>query len=78
MLGIFDVDGTLADSFPWFVEVSNALADRYRFKRMTEHEAATLRGLSARQMIEYLGVPRWKLPLIARHARVQAVARNQP
>jgi phosphoglycolate phosphatase len=71
-LVIFDFDGTLADSYPWFVEVSNALADRYGFKRMTEHEAATLRGLSARQMIQHLGVPRWKLPLIARHARLLA------
>ena len=49
---IFDFDGTLADSFPWFVEVSNALADRYRLKRMTEQEGATLRSLSARQIIQ--------------------------
>ena len=69
---IFDFDGTLADSFPWFVEVSNALADRYRFKRMTEQEGATLRSLSARQIIRHLGIPAWKLPFIARHARVLA------
>ncbi len=69
---IFDFDGTLADSFPWFVEVSNTLADRYRFRRMTEQEGTALRGLSARQMMQYFGVPWWKLPLIARHARTLA------
>src|SRR3712207_5976592 len=31
-----------------------------------------LRGLSARQIIQHLGVPKWKLPLIARHARLLA------
>jgi phosphoglycolate phosphatase len=68
-LVIFDFDGTLADSFPWFLGVFNTIADRYRFTRVEAHEGAALRGLSARQIIQHLGVPRWKLPLIARHAR---------
>lgn len=69
-LVIFDFDGTLADSFPWFVEVFDTLAERYWFKRITEQEGATLRGLSARQIIHHLGVSRWKL--LARHARILA------
>ncbi len=56
-LVIFDFDGTLADSFPWFLQVSNTLADRYRFRRMTEQEGTALRGMSARQMIQHFGVP---------------------
>ena len=68
-LVIFDFDGTLADSFPWFLSVFNTVAERYRFTRVEEHEGATLRGYSARQIVRHLGVPRWKLPLIARHAR---------
>ncbi len=71
-LVIFDVDGTLADSFPWFLHVFDTLAERYRFRRITEQEGALLRGLSARQIIQYLGVPAWKLPLVARHARMLA------
>jgi phosphoglycolate phosphatase len=71
-LVIFDFDGTLADSFPWFLHVFDTLAARYRFKRITEQEGATLRGYSARQIIQHLGVPAWKLPLIARHARMLA------
>lgn len=69
---IFDFDGTLADSFPWFVQVFSTLAERYQFRRITEQEGAMLRGLSARDIIQYLGIPRWKLPFIARHARMLA------
>lgn len=71
-LVVFDFDGTLADSFPWFVAVFDTLAERYRFKRITEHEGATLRGMSARQIIQHLSSRAWKLPLIARHARLLA------
>lgn len=66
---IFDFDGTLADSFPWFIQVVNDVADRYRFKRIEEHEVDMLRGFSARQMVKHLGVSPWKLPLIVRHLR---------
>ena len=68
-LVIFDLDGTLADTFPWFLGVLNGVADRYRFRRIEKHEVERLRGFSARQMVKHLGVPAWKLPLIARHMR---------
>jgi phosphoglycolate phosphatase len=68
-LVILDLDGTLADTFPWFLSVLNGVADRYRFKRIEKHEVERLRGFSARQIIRHLGVPAWKLPLIARHMR---------
>jgi hypothetical protein len=50
--------------------VFNTLAERYRFKRITKQEGMILRGMGARQIVQYLGVPAWKLPLIARHARL--------
>lgn len=68
-LVIFDFDGTLADSFPWFIGVVNGVAERYRFKRIEESELDTLRGYSARQMMKHLAVPSWKLPLIVRRVR---------
>lgn len=68
-LAIFDFDGTLADSFPWFLVVMNRLADEHGFRRIEEHEVETLRGRSARQMVEHLGVPAWKLPRIGRDFR---------
>ena len=53
-LVIFDLDGTLADTFPWFLSVLNGVADRYRFKRIEKHEVERLRGYSARQIIRHL------------------------
>ena len=68
-LVIFDFDGTLADSFPWFARVLNSVADKYSFRRVEPDKIDSLRGLNARELIRNLGVPRWKVPLIARHMR---------
>ncbi|MGU3361767.1 HAD-IA family hydrolase [Methylobacterium sp. M6A4_1b] len=66
-LVVFDFDGTLADSFPWFAGIINGVADRYGFARIAEHETETLRGMDARAIVRHLGIPAWKLPLITRH-----------
>lgn len=68
-LAIFDFDGTLADSFPWFVGVLNGVADRYGFNRVKADEVELLRGYDARQIMRHLRVPSWKLPFIANHMR---------
>ena len=68
-LAIFDFDGTLADSFPFFLGVMNRLADEHGFRRIEEHEVETLRGRSARQNFAEFGVPAWKLPRIGRDFR---------
>lgn len=66
-LVVFDFDGTLADSFPWFTSVINGVADRYRFRRIAAHETELLRGMDARGIVRHLGIPAWKLPFISRH-----------
>ena len=63
-LAMFDFDGTLADTFPWFLSAVNRMAERHGFKKIEEGEIETLRGYSARQIVEHLGVPAWKLPRI--------------
>lgn len=69
-LVIFDFDGTLADSAPWFREVFNGVAARYGFRKVRgDDEIEALRALSSRDILRHLGVPVWKLPLIARHMR---------
>jgi phosphoglycolate phosphatase len=68
-LAIFDLDGTLADSFPWFRRVFNDVADRYGFRRVAGHEIEALRGKGPRELLAHLDVPVWKLPLIAAHMR---------
>jgi phosphoglycolate phosphatase len=68
-LVIFDFDGTLADTFPWFGRVLNNVADRYGFRRVEPDEVEMLRGLGARDLMKHLGIPAWKMPLIANHMR---------
>jgi len=68
-LVIFDFDGTLADSFGWFLEVFDEVADRFRFRRLDRDRLDTLRGMSTRDLLRHHGVPLWKVPMIAAHAR---------
>jgi phosphoglycolate phosphatase len=68
-LAIFDLDGTLADSFPWFRSTLNGVADRYRFRRVDEQDVEMLRHASTHEILDHLGIRWWKIPLIARHMR---------
>jgi phosphoglycolate phosphatase len=68
-LVIFDLDGTLLDSFPWFSSVINSVADRHRFKRVENHQVELLRRSGARQIIKLLGIAAWRIPAIARDMR---------
>ena len=77
-LVIFDFDGTLADSFPWFSRIINDVADRFRFKRMAPHEMDTLRTMDARALMRHLGVPLWKSAVYCpSHAQAE-IARARP
>lgn len=68
-LAIFDLDGTLVDSFPWFLRTINDVADRFGFRRVRDEDVEGLRHASTREILSRLEVPVWKLPAIARHAR---------
>ena len=66
---IFDFDGTLADTFPWFAGIINEIAEVQGFKKINDAEAAMLRGYTVRAILQYLEVPLWKLPTLARHVQ---------
>lgn len=66
-LVMFDFDGTLADSFAWFLGVLDELAVKYKFKRLSSEELESLRSESAATVLARTGVSRWKLPSIGRH-----------
>ncbi|MES1975510.1 MAG: HAD hydrolase-like protein [Pseudomonadota bacterium] len=66
-LVIFDFDGTLADSGDWFLSIADRLAARFGFRTVAPHEVEVLRGRTTREVIRYLGIPRWKLPAIGRY-----------
>jgi phosphoglycolate phosphatase len=68
-LVIFDFDGTLADSFGWFLDTFDAVADRFDFKRLDRDRIEDFRHLNAQELMRLHGVPLWKVPMIATHAR---------
>jgi phosphoglycolate phosphatase len=65
-LAIFDFDGTLADSLPFFASVFNELADRHGFRHVSREEMQSLRRLGASQIMRHVGMPTRKLPVVAK------------
>lgn len=68
-LAIFDFDGTLADSYPWFTSVLDHMAARHNFRAIDAAERESLRGASARVIMKTMGVSTWKLARIAKDFR---------
>ena len=66
---IFDFDGTLADSYPWFLTIFQDLARRYRLPEMGPEDLDRLRALDIRQILAEYRVPFWKLILIGSHLK---------
>lgn len=64
---IFDLDGTLSDSFPWFLSVVSTVADKHGFNRIDDVES--MRGKTSSEIIKALNVPLWRLPWIASDMR---------
>ncbi len=68
-LVIFDLDGTLVDSFPWFLRVVNDVARDFNFRPIAPGDIAGLRRAGARAILKHLELPLWKVPRIAAHMR---------
>jgi len=66
---LFDFDGTLADSFPWFVSVFNGVAARFGLRQVDPKEIPRLRGMDGHALLKEVGLPLWKLPRVASHMR---------
>lgn len=66
---IFDFDGTLADTFPWFAENINRAAAVFRFKKISTEDHEQLRKLTAREVLSFLNISWWKIPLVAIYMR---------
>ena len=73
-LAIFDYDGTLADSLPWFRSVFQDLIARFDLAPVSADELDGLRGLSGREIMARLKLPMWKLPAISRDMRRRKLA----
>lgn len=63
-LAIFDFDGTLADSFSWFLDAINEAAARHGFQPIDPARLDDVRGFSGRQLMTHLALPLWKVPAV--------------
>ncbi|MDO9709396.1 HAD hydrolase-like protein [Paracraurococcus lichenis] len=68
-LVIFDFDGTLADSFPWFRSVLNEVGARHGLRPVAPEEVESLRLLPTPEILRAMQVPPWKLPALTRDLR---------
>jgi phosphoglycolate phosphatase len=71
-LAIFDFDGTLADTADSMFTEFNRAAIRFGFRQTAQQEIETLRGMRSPDIIRFLGIPLWKLPMIAVYMRQTA------
>jgi phosphoglycolate phosphatase len=63
-LVIFDFDGTLADSFAWFLSTWNRIAPARGLQAMDPATLEAYRGLSASELVRALDVPLLKVPAL--------------
>ncbi len=68
-LVMFDFDGTLADTMPWVLGVSDRLADEFKFRHVDRSQINDLRSHDARTLLKLHQIPLWKVPLIAHRFR---------
>jgi phosphoglycolate phosphatase len=73
-LAIFDFDGTLANSLPWFRASFQDMIARFDLAPVRADEMEGLRGMSARQIMARLNVPMWRLPVIVSDMRKRKLA----
>ena len=66
-LAIFDFDGTLGDTLGWMLDTSDALAEKFGYRKIDRDQLDQLRHLSAREMMKVQKLPALKLPAIAAH-----------
>jgi phosphoglycolate phosphatase len=73
-LAIFDFDGTLVDSLPWFRTSLQETIARFDLAPVSPEELEAMRGLSARDIMARLKVSTWQLPASVSDMRKRKLA----
>jgi phosphoglycolate phosphatase len=72
---LFDFDGTLGDTLPWFQSAFDLVGEKYGIRKVGPAEHELLRECDTRQILKELKVPLWKVALMAREMRKLMAAR---
>lgn len=68
-LVIFDFDGTLADSYPWFLSHFDEISRRYKLPHLEKEELEKLRTFDIREILIHYRIPFWKLVTIGNYLK---------
>ena len=68
-LVIFDFDGTLADSYPWFLTVYQQISERFHIPLLEAEDLEKLRSLEISKIMKEYKIPFWKLILMGNHLK---------
>ncbi len=61
---VFDFDGTIADTLDRSRDVLNQLAEEYGFDRLKAEDVGRAKGMTLREFIRFLKIPKRKVPVI--------------
>jgi len=62
---VFDFDGTIADTLPRILAISNRLAPDFGYRCVPDSEIEMLRGVRSREALKILKIPLLRVPAIA-------------
>jgi phosphoglycolate phosphatase len=65
---VFDFDGTIADTHEAFMGIVNRLSGQFGYQPVSAEQAAQMKHLSSRAIVEQSEVPIWKIPFLLRKA----------
>lgn len=62
---VFDFDGTIADTLPRILAISNRLSEEFGYRQVPDDEIEMFRGKRSREALKLLQIPFTKIPAIA-------------
>ncbi len=69
MVLIFDFDGTIADTFKLYIDVMRKIHHEYNFKYIDNDDIELCRAMTAKEIIQYLGISPLQIPIITHRIR---------
>ncbi len=66
---IFDFDGTIADTFSFYLSILNKLSQKFGFRKIEPDQIETYRNMDSKKIMKLLSISRIKLPFIVWEAR---------
>ena len=68
---LFDFDGTVADTRTIALRILNELSEEFKFRSLSEEELPEARNMTTQKLIRFLGISRWRVPMIARRGLIK-------